>query len=104
MATGLHARWIAVYVQTSKHLRLPDLERSQGVETLRLAERMGADTVTLTGDDVSRQLLAYARSRNVTKIIVGKPLRSRWKEWLFGSVVDDLVRGSGDIDIYCDDR
>lgn len=100
MATSLHARWIAVYVQTSKHLRLPDLERSQGVETLRLAERMGAETVTLTGDDVSAQLLAYARSRNVTKIIVGKPLRSRWKEWLFGSVVDDLVRGSGDIDIY----
>ncbi|MCE3225191.1 MAG: kdpD [Nitrospira sp.] len=100
MATGLHAKWIAVYVQTSKHLRLPDLERSQGVETLRLAERMGAETVTLTGDDVSAQLLAYARSRNVTKMIVGKPLRSRWKEWLFGSVVDDLVRRSGDIDIY----
>jgi two-component system sensor histidine kinase KdpD len=44
--------------------------------------------------------LNYARSRNVTKIIVGKPLRSRWKEWIFGSVVDDLVRGSGDMDIY----
>jgi len=100
MATGLHARWIAVYVQTSKHLRLPDLERSLGVDTLRLAERMGAESVTLTGDDVSAQLLAYARSRNVSKIIVGKPLRSRWKEWLFGSVVDDLVRGSGDIDVY----
>ena len=70
------------------------------METLRLAERMGAETVTLTGDDVSAALLAYARSRNVTKIIVGKPLRSRWKEWWFGSVVDDLVRGSGDIDIY----
>lgn len=100
MAIGLHAKWIAVYVQTSQHLRLPDLERSRGVETLRLAEQMGAETVTLTGDDVSQQLLAYARGRNVTKIIVGKPLRSRWKEWLFGSVVDDLVRGSGDIDIY----
>ena len=95
MATGLHARWIAVYVETSIHLRLTEQERSQGVDTLRLAERMGAETVTLTGE-----LLAYARSRNVTKIIVGKPLRSRWKEWLFGSVVDDLVRGSGDIDIY----
>ena len=100
VATGLHAKWIAVYVQTSKHLRIPDVERSRGVETLRLAERMGAETATLTGDDVSEQLLAYARSRNATKIIVGKPLRSRWKEWIFGSVVDDLVRGSGDMDIY----
>ncbi|HEX2055235.1 MAG TPA: sensor histidine kinase KdpD [Nitrospiraceae bacterium] len=100
MATGLHAKWIAVYVQTSKHLRLPEAERNAGIETLRIAERMGAETVTLTGDDVSRQLLNYARSRNVSKIIVGKPLRSRWKEWIFGSVVDDLVRGSGDMDIY----
>jgi two-component system sensor histidine kinase KdpD len=100
MATGLHAKWIAVYVQTSKHLRLPETERNAGTETLRLAERMGAETVTLTGDDVSRLLLDYARSRNVNRIIVGKPLRSRWKEWLFGSVVDDLVRGSGDMDIY----
>ncbi len=99
LAAGMHAKWIAVYVQTSKHLRLSDVERSRGIETLRLAERMGAETVTLTGDDVSRQLLEYARSRNVTKIIVGKPLRSRWKEWLFGSVVEDLVRGSGDMDI-----
>ncbi|HJR78050.1 MAG TPA: sensor histidine kinase KdpD [Nitrospiraceae bacterium] len=100
MATGLHAKWIAVYVQTAKHQRLPEAERNAGIETLRLAERMGAETVTLTGDDVSRQLLNYARRRNVSKIIVGKPLRSRWKEWIFGSVVDDLVRGSGDIDIY----
>ncbi len=100
MATGLHAKWIAVYVQTSKHLRLPEAERSAGIETLRIAERMGAESVTLTGDDVSRQLLNYARNRNVSKIIVGKPLRSRWKEWIFGSVVDDLVRRSGDMDIY----
>ena len=100
MATGLHAKWFAVYVQTSKHLRLSDVERSRGIESLRLAERMGAETVTLTGDDVSRHLLDYAQSRNVTKVIVGKPLRSRWKEWIFGSVVDDLVRGSGDMDIY----
>ncbi|MBA2487182.1 MAG: sensor histidine kinase KdpD [Nitrospira sp.] len=100
MATGLHAKWIAVYVQTSMHLRLAEQERSRGIDTLRLAERMGAETATLTGDDVSEQLLAYARRRNATKIIVGKPLRSGWKEWIFGSVVDDLVRGSGDMDIY----
>jgi two-component system sensor histidine kinase KdpD len=100
MATGLHAKWIAVYVQTSRHLRLPDAERSDVVETLRLAEQLGAETVTLTGDHVSQELLSYAQSRNVTKIIVGKPIRSRWSAWLFGSVVDELVRRSGDIDIY----
>ncbi len=100
MAAGLHAPWLCVYVQTSRHLRLPQADRDRVIQTLRLAEQLGAETVTLTGDRVSQELLDYARARNVTKIIVGKPVRSRWKEWLFGSVVADLVRNSGDIDIY----
>ena len=100
MAAGLHAKWIAVYVQTSRHLGLPEAERSGASETLRLAEQLGAETVTLTGDDVSGQLLSYARERNVTKIIAGKPVRPRWKAWVFGSVVEELVRTSGGIDIY----
>ncbi|WP_447984101.1 DUF4118 domain-containing protein [Nitrospira sp. Nam74] len=100
MAAGLHAKWIAVYVQTPRHLGLSEVERSPVFQTLRLAEQLGAEAVTLTGEHVSQELLDYARSRNVTKIIVGKPLRSRWKEWLFGSVVNDLVQGSGDLDVY----
>jgi two-component system sensor histidine kinase KdpD len=100
MAAGLHAKWIAVYVQTPRHVRLPQPERDQAVNTLRFAEDLGAETATLSGANVSQELLSYARMRNVTKIIVGKPVRARWREWVFGSVVADLVRNSGDIDIY----
>src|SRR6478752_1852525 len=100
MATNLHAKCIAVYVQVPRHLRLPQADRDRLVQTLRLAEQLGAETVTLTGERVAQELLNYARSRNATKIIVGKPVRSLWKEWLFGSVVSELVHQSGDIDIY----
>lgn len=100
MAVDLHAKWIAVYVQLPRHLGLPQTERDRLVQTLRLAEQLGAETVTLTGEHVAKELLSYARSRNATKIIVGKPVRSWWKEWVFGSVVSDLVHQSGEIDIY----
>jgi two-component system sensor histidine kinase KdpD len=100
MAAGLHAKWIAVYVQIPRHLRLPRGERDRLSQTLRLAEQLGAETATLTGEHVAQELLNYARRRNVTKIIVGKPVRSWWKEWIFGSVVSDLVHQSGEIDIY----
>src|SRR5262249_34922798 len=90
----------AVYVQTSRHLNLPKGEREAVIQTLRLAERLGGETVTLSGDHVSQEILDYARKRNVTKIIIGKPVRSRWKEWLFRSVASELVQNSGDIDIY----
>ena len=43
---------------------------------------------------------AYARDRNVSKIVVGKPSRTRWQRLVLGSIVDTLVQGSGDIDVY----
>ena len=67
MAADLHAKWIAVYVQIPRHLRLPQAERDRLVQTLRLAEQLGAETVTLTGERVAQELLSYARSRNATK-------------------------------------
>ena len=70
------------------------------MQTLRLAEQLGAETVTLSGATMSDEILAYARSRNVSRVILGKPARSLWKRILLGSIVDSLVRGSGDIDIH----
>ena len=100
MATQLHAAWLVVYVETPAHVRLSDRDRERLIQTLRLAEKLGAETVTLTGPDVSEELVRYARQRNVTKIVVGKPARARWRELLFGSVVDELVRKSGTVDVY----
>ncbi len=100
MAEGLHAKWVAVYVQTPEHARLPETDRDRVEQTLRLAEQLGAETVTLHGARVGQEILHYARARNATKILVGKPLRSRFKELVFGSVVNDLITESGEIDVY----
>lgn len=100
MAADLHAKWIAVYVQLPRHVGLPQPERDRLVQTLRLAQQLGAETVTLNGENVAQELLSYAQSRNATKIIVGKPVRPWWKEWILGSVVSDLIHQSGEIDIY----
>src|SRR4029434_7565467 len=100
MAARLRAEWLAVYVETPASLRLPEADRDRVVHTLRLAEQLGAETVTLSGQNVSDELLTYARARNVSKIVVGKPRRPRWKEIVFGSVVDELARNTDDIDVY----
>jgi two-component system sensor histidine kinase KdpD len=100
MATGLRADWIVAYVETPAHLRQPEAVRDRVLQTLRLAEQLGAETTTLSGQSVSEEILRYARARNVTRIIVGKPTHPRWRDALFGSMLDDLVRGSGDIDVH----
>ena len=100
MAAGLRAEWVVVSVETPGYARLPEADRDRLVQTLRLAEQLGAETATLTGHDVAAEVLTYARRRNVTRIVLGKPARPRWREALFGSVVNDLVRQSGDIDVH----
>jgi two-component system, OmpR family, sensor histidine kinase KdpD len=99
MAERARADWWAVYVETPAQLRLPAEARDQVAQTLRLAESLGAQTVTLTGARMSDEILAFARQRNATRIVVGKPRRSRWQRIVLGSIVDALVAGSGDIDI-----
>ena len=94
------AEWIVAYVETPASVRLPQAARDRVVQTLRLAEQLGAETVTLSGATMSEEILAYARDRNVSKIVIGKPGRSLWRRILLGSIVDALVRGSGEIDIY----
>ncbi|MBL8761011.1 MAG: sensor histidine kinase KdpD [Phycisphaerae bacterium] len=100
MAAGLHAELIAVYVETPRTANLSAANRERLDANLRLAESLGGTTHTLTGDSAARELITFARSRNVGRVVVGKTERPRWKEVLFGSFVDNLIRESGDIDIY----
>ena len=100
MARNLEAEWFAVYVETHFHARLPQEDQERVSQTLRLAGQLGARTVKLSGFSVSEEILNFARKNQVTKIVVGKPLRRGWREMLFGSVVDQLIWRCKDIDIY----
>ena len=100
MASGLKAQWTAIYIENERHFRLTK-EGQQAVErTLRLADRMGADTEIIQGQKASEDILAYAREHGITKIVVGKPNKSRLRIFLSGTLADELIHGSGDIDIY----
>ncbi len=100
LASAFRAQWLAVSIETPIAAALSSDARERLAQNLRLAEQLGAQTVTLTGTNVVDELLAFARQRNITKIVIGKPDRPRWRDWLSGSIVDDLIRRSGQIDIY----
>ncbi len=99
MAAALDAPWVAVCVEKTGIASDP-AAKQRVVDHLRLAERLGAETVTLTGTDVSETILDFARTLNVTKIFVGKTHSPRWRRVLWKSVVEDLLDNSGEIDVY----
>ena len=102
LADRLHAPWTALYVETKRSLQLSEEERDRVADTLRLAQALGGEQVTIPGGDrrVADDVVAFAQANNITQLIVGKSTRSRWFELLNGSVVRDLLRACGNISVH----
>ena len=100
LADELGAEWSAIYVETGAYARLSEDERTHIARTLRLAEELGAEAVTLPGQSVAEAVLEYARKHNITKVIAGKSLHPGWREWFRSPIVQQLIRDSGPIDVY----
>ncbi|MBI2909471.1 MAG: sensor histidine kinase KdpD [Chloroflexi bacterium] len=100
LADELKAEWFAVYVETAEAAHLSVAQQEQVARTLQLAEELGARAVTLPGQTVADTVLGFARMHNVTKIIVGQPPRPGWARFWRDMVVDQIIRGSGNIDVY----
>jgi two-component system, OmpR family, sensor histidine kinase KdpD len=99
MADALDAQWIVVYVETPALLRLSDSARNRRIAVLRLAESLGAESVTLDGPTAAATLAEYARTRKATRVIVGAPKRRGWRAWLRPSTATELVRRAHRFDV-----
>jgi two-component system, OmpR family, sensor histidine kinase KdpD len=102
LADRLHASWTALYVETKRSLQLTEEERDRIADTLRLAQGLGGEPVTVPGGDrhIADDVVAYAQANNITQIVIGKSTRSRLFELLHGSVVRDLLRACGNISLH----
>lgn len=99
MATELRVPWYAVAVERPSAGAMPQHARANLDVNLRLAQSLGAEVTTLHREDVSDALVDFARDRGVTRLVVGKTAEPRWKQLLGMSVVDGIVRRSGDLDV-----
>jgi len=99
LADALDASWSVVYVETPALLRLPERERNRRIALLRLAETLGAETVTLDGPTAAEALLEYARTRKATRLVVGEAKRRGWRAWLRPSTTSELVRRGRRFDV-----
>lgn len=93
-ATRLGCPWLVVWVEGNHHLSSEDEAKLSA--SLGLARKLGAEVISVTGDDVAKELLQIARERNVTQIVVGKP--GRWPR-LRPSFAERIILQSGDIDV-----
>jgi Osmosensitive K+ channel histidine kinase len=67
---------------------------------LHLAESLGAETARLTGVNIGAEILAYARLRDVTQIVLGQAQGLRKFMWWWpGSLTAHLLNSERSMDI-----
>lgn len=99
MVTSFHAEWIAVYVDKFS-LGSYEERRSQAIQHLRFAEQLGAQTRIISGFEIVKEVMAFAREQNVTQIMIWKHAKWRWKDIFFPNLAHEFLRHCGDIDVY----
>lgn len=100
MAERARAPWTVASLITPSTGALPEAAKSQVADTLRLAESLGAEVVTLNVErNVAAELLGFARARNVSRIVVGRPRRRRLLAFARESVADRIIREADDFEV-----
>jgi len=100
IASTLRAPWTALHVELTGAAPLSVDGRQQLESNLKLAEELGAQIEHVAGADFADCVLSHCRQKNISRIIVGKPLQNRWREFWHGAPVYDLIRRCGDIDVF----
>jgi two-component system sensor histidine kinase KdpD len=99
-ADRLRAPWAVLHLETPREAGLSEENKDRLAANMRLAQQLGAETVTLPALSPSREIIAYANANNFTHVVVGRPGKPRWLQLLQGSVTHDLIRYAGDISVH----
>jgi two-component system sensor histidine kinase KdpD len=98
LAASMEASWIVANIERPR--ALSSEEQARLTRYLALARQLGAEVISTPGIDIGEALLRIARQHNVTQIVIGKPLGSRWTSFLKRDPLRWLMRHSGNIDIH----
>ncbi|NWG04792.1 MAG: sensor histidine kinase KdpD [Syntrophaceae bacterium] len=100
IAKDAHAEWYAVYVSTPTLKEMSDKDKTYITEALNLAEELGAKIATLSGTDVAKEILRFAREYNINHIVIGKPLHSMLLGFWKGSPVSRLLHTQSEFELH----
>lgn len=100
LADEMNAIWHTVYIETPGGGTHAQENRQRVWRDLRLAESLGSQVATVPALSVAEAAIQYAVRHNITKVVVGKPSKPRWREFLRPPTVDQIIRLSGAIDVH----
>ncbi|MBU6510810.1 MAG: DUF4118 domain-containing protein [Betaproteobacteria bacterium] len=100
LAEALHARWHVVYAETPPLQQLAEARRAAILKLLQLGRDLGAHSAVLAGQQAPAEVLAYARTHNLNRVLMARHRRrSWWRELRHGSFARALGALAPDLDL-----
>jgi two-component system, OmpR family, sensor histidine kinase KdpD len=101
LADSLRSQWTAIHVETPAYVHADEDERDKIAQTLRLAQRLGAEAISIPGEDAALTVAEYAQANQFAHIIIiRKPARPRWRDFFSQSFTQKLIRNAGDANVH----
>jgi two-component system, OmpR family, sensor histidine kinase KdpD len=100
IARDAHAEWYAVHILTPSLKEMSGQDKTYLNEAITLADELGAKIITLSGTDVAKEILRFARENNITHIVIGKPLRLRFFGFWKGSPASRLLHTPSEFELH----
>jgi len=100
IAKDTHAEWYAIYVSTPALKDMSNAKKGHLTSALNLAEELGAKVMTLLGSDIAVEIVRFARENNITRVVIGKPLKNRFPIFWKNSPVNKLIREKTDFELH----
>ncbi len=100
-ANAFQVEWIALHVDTARTSDRTADQKKGLSENLELAEKLGAETITLPGQDIAETVIAYAKYSGISNIVIGKSRRRRGLKGFFTLDFEDkLILGLPQAEIH----
>lgn len=88
---SFHAPWTAVYVENMESDSLTTEQQKAIRANMDLAEKLGAEVVTLSGHNIAAVVSEYARLSGITNIVIGKSRNKKTIRGLFEQNFEDKL-------------
>lgn len=99
ISSATNGKLTAINIETPFHK--PSLSHKKNIlNHKRYAEYIGAEVVTISSPSVAKAIIKYSSENNINHIVLSKSIRSRLGDFLFGSIVNDVIRNSGKINVH----
>lgn len=86
LASQMNAPWIALYIENFSNSNIEKISKN-----IRLAEELGAEVNTISGENTYDEVLKYARERFVTHIVIAKKKKNIFSRLFKQDIPNEII-------------